>query len=41
MLKSAIQPGIEYAFCEKRVVGAPFQHVRILDSDPRCVARTA
>jgi hypothetical protein len=31
MLKSAIQPGTEYAFREKRAVGAPFQHVRILE----------
>lgn len=31
MLKSEIQPGVEYAFREKREVGAPFQRVRILE----------
>ena len=31
MLKAEIQPGVEYALREKRVVGAPFHHVRILE----------
>ena len=31
MLKSEIQPGVEYALREKRAIGAPFQRVRILE----------
>ena len=31
MLRSEIQPGVEYALREKRAVGAPFQRVRILE----------
>ncbi|HTY23277.1 MAG TPA: hypothetical protein VMC85_09115, partial [Desulfomonilaceae bacterium] len=31
MLKSEIQPGVEYALREKRAVGATFQRVRILE----------
>jgi hypothetical protein len=31
MVKSEIQPGVEYALREKRVPGAPFQRVRIIE----------
>lgn len=31
MLRSEIQPGVDYAFREKRGAGAPFQRVRILE----------
>jgi hypothetical protein len=31
MLKSEIQPGVEYALREKRTVGGPFQRVRIVE----------
>jgi hypothetical protein len=31
MLKAEIQPGIDYALREKRLVGAPFQRVRIIE----------
>jgi len=31
MLKSEIKPGSEYAFCEKRTPGTPFERVRIIE----------
>ncbi len=31
MLKAEIRPGVEYAIREKRVPGAPFEHVRIIE----------